>query len=155
MNCFNKEGLYFVSLGGAEEVGFNMYAYAVDGKIIVVDCGYGFLNDDFPGIDLGFADASFLEPYQEDIEALFITHAHEDHFGAIAHVWPKLKCPVYAADFTLGHISRRLVEYKLDSEVELHSVKDNKVVKLDNFTVEYVPIAHSLPDSAGLFIQTK
>lgn len=155
MNCFNKEGLYFVALGGAEEVGFNMYAYAVDGKIIVVDCGYGFLNDDFPGIDLGFADASFLEPYQEDIEALFITHAHEDHFGAIAHVWPKLKCPVYAADFTLGHISRRLIEYKLDTEVELHSVTENKVVKLDNFTVEYVPIAHSLPDSAGLFIQTK
>ncbi len=155
MNCFNKEGLYFVALGGAEEVGFNMYAYAVDGKIIVVDCGYGFLNDDFPGIDLGFADASFLEPYQEDIEALFITHAHEDHFGAIAHVWPKLKCPVYAADFTLGHISRRLVEYKLDTEVELHSVSDNKVVELDNFKVEYVPIAHSLPDSAGLYIQTK
>ncbi len=155
MNCFNKEGLYFVSLGGAEEVGFNMYAYAVDGKIIVVDCGYGFLNDDFPGIDLGFADASFLEPYQEDIEALFITHAHEDHFGAIAHVWPKLKCPVYAADFTLGHISRRLAEYKLDTEVKLCSVTDNNIVKLDNFTVEYVPIAHSLPDSAGLFITTK
>ena len=155
MNCFNKEGLYFVALGGAEEVGFNMYAYAVDGKIIVVDCGYGFLNDDFPGIDLGFADASFLEPYQEDIEALFITHAHEDHFGAIAHVWPKLKCPVYAADFTLGHISRRLVEYKLDTEVELHSVNENKVVELEGFKVEYVPIAHSLPDSAGLYIQTK
>ena len=155
MNCFNKEGLYFVALGGAEEVGFNMYAYAVDGKIIVVDCGYGFLNDDFPGIDLGFADASFFEPYQEDIEALFITHAHEDHFGAIAHVWPKLKCPVYAADFTLGHISRRLVEYKLDTEVELHSVSENKVIELEGFKVEYVPIAHSLPDSAGLYIQTK
>ena len=155
MNCFDKEGLYFVSLGGAEEVGFNMYAYAVDGKIIVVDCGYGFLNDDFPGIDLGFADASFLEPYQNDIEALFITHAHEDHFGAVAHVWPKLKCPVYAADFTLGHISKRLAEYHLDTVVELHSVNQNPVIKLENFAVEYVPIAHSLPDNAGLFIKTK
>lgn len=155
MNCFNKEGLYFVALGGAEEVGFNMYAYAVDGKIIVVDCGYGFLNDDFPGIDMGFADASFLEPYQEDIEALFVTHAHEDHFGAIAHVWPKLKCPVYAADFTLGHIERRLFEYKLDDAVALHSINEQRKIELDNFAVEYVPLAHSLPDSCGLFIKTK
>lgn len=155
MNCFNKEGLYFVALGGAEEVGFNMYAYAVKGKIIVVDCGYGFLNDDFPGIDLGFADASFLEAYQEDIEAIFITHAHEDHFGAIAHVWSKLKCPVYAVDFTLGHIVRRLAEYKLDQEVELFPIKENKTINLPNFKVEYVPMAHSLPDNCGLFIQTE
>lgn len=155
MNCFNKEGLYFVALGGAEEVGFNMFAYAVDGKIIVVDSGYGFLNDDFPGIDLGFADASFLEAYQEDVEALFITHAHEDHFGAIAHVWPKLRCPVYAADFTLGHISHRLYEYKLDKEVEVHSINENRVIKLQNFEVEYVPVVHSLPDNAALFIKTK
>lgn len=144
-----------MALGGAEEVGFNMFAYAVDGKIIVVDSGYGFLNDDFPGIDLGFADASFLEAYQEDVEALFITHAHEDHFGAIAHVWPKLRCPVYAADFTLGHISHRLYEYKLDKEVEVHSINENRVIKLQNFEVEYVPVVHSLPDNAALFIKTK
>lgn len=155
MNCFNKEGLYFVALGGAEEVGFNMYAYAVDGKIIVVDCGYGFLNDDFPGIDLGLADASFLEAYQQDIEALFVTHAHEDHFGAVAHIWPKLRCPIYAADFTLGHIKKRLKEQKLDKEVELHSITKNPLVKLQNFEVEYVSVAHSLPQSAALMIRSK
>lgn len=155
MNCFNKEGLYFVALGGAEEVGFNMYAYAVDGKIIVVDCGYGFLNDDFPGIDLGYADPSFLETYQEDIEAIFISHSHEDHFGAIPHVWPKLKCPVYAADFTLGHICHRLRDYKLENEVELHSISDNRIVKLPSFEVEFVPVVHSLPDNAMLMIRTK
>lgn len=155
MNCFNKEGLYFVALGGAEEVGFNMYAYAVDGKIIVVDCGYGFLNDDFPGIDLGYADPGFLEAYQEDIEAIFISHSHEDHFGAIPHVWPKLKCPVYAADFTLGHICHRLRDYKMENEVELHSVSENRVVKLPSFEVEFVPVVHSLPDNAMLMIRTK
>lgn len=155
MNCFNKEGLYFVALGGAEEVGFNLYAYAVDGKIIVVDCGYGFLNDEFPGIDLGFADPSFLEAYQEDIEALFITHAHEDHFGAVAQIWPKLRCPIYAADFALGHIAHRLREYKLENEVELHSINNNRVVKLKNFEVEYVPVVHSLPDNSVLRIKTK
>lgn len=144
-----------MALGGAEEIGFNMYAYAVDGKIIVVDCGYGFLNDDFPGVDMGFADAGFLETYQEDIEAMFISHSHEDHFGAIAHVWPKLKCPVYAADFTLGHICHRLREYKLEKEIELHSLSENRIVKLKNFEVEFVPVAHSLPDNAMLMIRTK
>ena len=114
---FDKEGIYFVALGGSEEVGFNMYAYIVDGRIIVVDCGYGFLNDDFPGIELGLADATFLENYADKIDALFITHAHEDHFGAIAHVWPRLQCPVYATEFAMGHIQKRLTEYKLDRKI--------------------------------------
>lgn len=155
MNCFNKEGLYFVALGGAEEVGFNLYAYAVDGKIIVVDAGYGFLNDDFPGMELGLADASFLEAYQNDIEALFITHSHEDHFGAIAHIWPKLRCPIYAANFTLGHIAHRLREYKLENEVELYSINEKRKIKLQNFEVEFVPVVHSLPDNSVLMIRTK
>ena len=101
--CFNKEGIYFVALGGSEEVGFNMYAYAVDGEIILVDCGYGFLNNDFPGIELGLADPSFLEDYKDDVKAIFITHAHEDHFGAIAHVLPRFDCPVYSNAFALEH----------------------------------------------------
>ena len=152
---FDKEGVYFIALGGAEEVGFNLYAYAVDGKMIVVDAGYGFLNDDFPGMELGLADATFLEAYQDRIEALFITHAHEDHFGAIAHIWPKLQCPVYAADFTLGHIHNRLAEYKLDQIVETHSINQQRRVRLQNFDVEFVPVVHSLPDSSVLMIRTR
>jgi len=151
----DKSGIYFVALGGAEKVGMNMYAYIVDGSIIVVDAGYDFLNDDFPGIELGLADASFLETYQDRIEALFITHSHEDHFGAIAHIWPRLQCPVYATDFTLGHIRPRLAEYKLENFVELHSVNDNPVVKLKNFEVEYVPVVHSLPENSALVIRTR
>ncbi len=155
MNEFNKEGIYFFALGGAEEVGFNMYAYAVDGKIIVVDAGYGFLNDDFPGIEMGLADPSFLENYQQDIEAIFITHAHEDHFGAIAHIWPKLRCPIYATDFTLGHIAYRLREYKLENEVELHSATAHPRVKLQNFDVEFAGLVHSTLESCGLIIRTR
>ncbi len=151
----DKAGIYFVALGGAEKVGMNMYAYIADGHIIVVDAGYDFLNDDFPGIDLGLADASFLENYQDRIEALFITHSHEDHFGAIAHIWPRLKCPVYATDFTLGHIRPRLAEYKLENFVTLNSVSKNEVVKLPHFEVEYVYVAHSLPENAALVIRTR
>lgn len=150
----HQPGIYFVALGGAEEVGFNMYAYIVNGRIIVVDCGYGFLNDDFPGIELGLADASFLENYQDCIEGLFITHSHEDHFGAIAHVWPRLKCPVYGTAFALGHIMDRLKEYKLDEEVECHTVKDGDVIKVADFSVEYAYLVHSTPETSALIIRT-
>ena len=150
-----KEGFYFIALGGAEKVGMNMYAYICEGKIIVVDAGYDFLNDDFPGMELGLADPSWLENYKDCIEAMFITHSHEDHFGAIAHIWPKLRCPVYATDFTIGHIVPRLREFKLDGEVELISVNENPIVKLANFEVEYVPVVHSLPENSALRIKTK
>ena len=150
-----KEGFYFIALGGAEKVGMNMYAYICEGKIIVVDAGYDFLNDDFPGMELGLADPSWLENYKDCIEAMFITHSHEDHFGAIAHIWPKLRCPVYATDFTIGHIVPRLREFKLDGEVELISVNENPIVKLANFEVEYVPVVHSLPENSALRIKNK
>ena len=150
-----KEGFYFIALGGAEKVGMNMYAYISEGKIIVVDAGYDFLNDDFPGMELGLADPGWLENYKDCIEAMFITHSHEDHFGAIAHIWPKLRCPVYATDFTIGHILPRLREYGLEGEVELISVNDAPIVKLPNFEVEYVPVVHSLPENSALRIKTK
>lgn len=151
---FDKKGIYFTALGGAEEVGYNMFAYVANGKMIVVDAGYGFLQDDFPGMEMGLADASFLESYREDIEAIFITHGHEDHYGAIGHIWDKLDCPLYAADFTLGHIKNRLKEYNINDFSRLHSINDNPKVKLQNFEVEFVPIVHSCPQSCGLLIRT-
>lgn len=154
MSHFDKDGIYFIPLGGADEIGINMYVYAVKGKLIVVDTGYGFLNDDYPGMDLAFADASFLEYYADDIEGLFITHAHEDHFGAIAHIWPKLKCPVYATNFTLGLIRERLREYHLEDEVTLISTSQNRIVELPNFKVEFIPIVHSVPETSALAIRT-
>jgi len=154
MSNFNKDGIYFIPLGGADEIGINMYVYAVNGKLIVIDAGYGFLNDDYPGMDLAFADTSFLENYVDDIEGLFITHAHEDHFGAIAHIWPKLQCPVYGTDFTLGLIRERLKEYHLDDVVPLHSVSQNRIVTLSDFSIEFIPIVHSVPETSALAIRT-
>lgn len=155
MSGFEKDGIYFIPLGGADEIGINMYVYAVNHKLIVVDAGYGFLNDDYPGMDLAFADASFLEYYAEDIEGLFITHGHEDHFGAIAHIWPKLKCPIYATDFTLGLVRERLKEYHLDEVAPLISVSQDRKVKLSNFEVEFISIAHSVPETSVLAIRTE
>lgn len=154
MNDFKKKGIYFLPLGGADEIGMNMFVYAANGKLIVVDAGYGFLNDDFPGMDMCYASPEFLENYRNDILGLFITHGHEDHLGAIAQIWPVLQCPVYGTDFSLGLVKERLSEYKLQDIVPLVSVNKEPVVKLDGFEVEFIPIAHSIPETSALFIKT-
>lgn len=154
VNFMNRPGIYFVSLGGAEEVGFNMYAYIVNGRILVVDTGYGFLNEDFPGIELGLPDASFLEEYKDCIDGLFITHSHEDHFGAIAHIWPQLDCPVYATDFAMGHIIDRLKEHKYSDFDKFHTVKNGDVITVGDFAVEYAYLVHSTPETSALIIRT-
>ena len=154
MSLLDNDGLYFLPLGGSDCIGMNIYAYAVNGEIIVVDCGYAFLNDDYPGMDLSFADPSFLENYADRVKGLFITHAHEDHFGAIAQVWPKLNCPVYAMRFTAGLIRERLKEYHLDSEVPLFEVNDHPEIVLGDFDVRFVPVTHSVPETCALLIKT-
>ena len=154
MNDFKKKGIYFLPLGGADEIGMNMFVYAANGKLIVVDAGYGFLNDDFPGMDMCYASPEFLENYRDDILGLFITHGHEDHLGAIAQIWPALQCPVYGTDFSLGLVKERLSEYELQDIVPLVSVNKEPVVKLDGFEVEFIPIAHSIPETSALFIKT-
>ncbi len=155
MNDFNKKGIYFIPLGGADEIGMNMFAYAVNGKIIVVDAGFGFLNDDYPGMDMCYASPAFLENYKKDILGLFITHGHEDHLGAIAQIWPSLGCPVYGTNFSLGLVKERLSEYNMENIVPLISVNNQKTITLDEFEVEFISIAHSIPETSALFIKTK
>lgn len=155
MSDFNKKGLYFLPLGGADDIGMNMYMYAVDGKIIVVDAGYGFLFDEYPGMDLAYASPEFLDAYKDDILGLFITHGHEDHMGAIAQIWPHLGCPVYAMDYTLGLIKERLAEFKMENTVPLISVNQNRTVELPNFSVEFIDVVHTVPQTCALAIRTK
>lgn len=154
MSDFKKNGIYFIPLGGADEIGMNMFVYASNGNLIVVDAGYGFLNDDFPGMDMCYASPEFLENYKDDILGLFITHGHEDHLGAIAQIWPTLQCPVYGTDFSLGLVKERLSEYKMQNLVPLISVTQQKKVELEGFEVEFIPIAHSIPETSALFIKT-
>lgn len=154
MGKTKKEGVYFLPLGGADEIGMNMYAYGSKGKWIVVDAGYGFLNDDYPGMDMCFASPEFLEQFQDDIEGLFITHGHEDHMGAVAQVWPVLQCPIYATPFAMGLIKERLKEYNLLQGPDLRVVSPGDVIKTKAFSVEFVPLVHSVPETCGLYIKT-
>ncbi len=149
-----KKGFYFLPLGGADDIGMNMYAYKAADKWIVVDAGYGFLSDDYKSMDMCYASPSFLQTQKENVEALFITHAHEDHMGAIAQIWKALECPVYATAFASKLIQKRLEEYKIANLVDLHEVRPQECVKTQNFEVQFVELVHSVPETCGLFIKT-
>lgn len=153
MTDFNS-GLYFIPLGGADIIGMNMYVYGAKGKFIVVDTGYGFLKDDYPPMDMCYASPDFLKEHASQIEAVFITHAHEDHFGAIAHIWPLIKCPVYATPFATGLMKERFKEYNIQDDLPFHVINAGDTVQTNSFKVRFISLTHSVPETCGLFIQT-
>ncbi|NDD09918.1 MAG: ribonuclease J, partial [Rhodobacteraceae bacterium] len=155
----STDRLIYLPLGGAGEIGMNAYVYGYGPKdkerLIVVDLGVTFPDmDGTPGVDLIFPDISWLEERRNQIEAIFITHAHEDHVGAVGHLWEKLGAPVYARAFT-AHIARgKLAEYGLpETVVRTASCWPNKVTA-GPFDVSFVPVSHSIPESSALAIVT-
>lgn len=147
--------IYFIPLGGSEQFGVNFNLYAHDGKWLAVDCGMGFADDRFPGIDIVLPDPAFIEPYKTDLSALIITHAHEDHIGAVAHLWPRLKCPIYCTEFTASVMKRKLDEVQASREAIVNVVKPGDVITVGPFKFEFIQVSHSIPDTAALLIDTK
>jgi len=151
--------LIYLPLGGAGEVGMNCYVYGYGPedreRLIVVDLGVTFGSmDSAPGIDLIMADVKWLEDRADRIEAIFITHAHEDHIGALGHLWPRLKKRIYARKFTAAIGRLKFDEYGLPLDV-IHTVEPRPVVvEAGPFRVQFVPVAHSIPESAALIIDT-
>lgn len=154
-----SDRLIYLPLGGAGEIGMNayVYGYGPEGKerLIVVDLGVTFPDmDGTPGVDLIFADLEWLEANADRIDAIFITHAHEDHIGALPHVWNKLRRPVYARAFT-GRIGQlKLEEAGIPPETIQIVEPRPKVIEAGPFKVQFVPISHSIPESSGLIIDT-
>ncbi|WP_284165642.1 ribonuclease J [Frigidibacter sp. SD6-1] len=153
------ERLIYMPLGGAGEIGMNCYVYGYgrpgQERLIVVDLGVAFPDmDTSPGVDLIMADISWLVENQSRIEAIFITHAHEDHVGALGHLWPKLRAPVYARKFT-GAIAASKMEEAGQPTDAIHVVGPRPAVtEAGPFRVQFVPVSHSIPESAGLIIDT-
>ena len=155
----SSDRLIYLPLGGAGEVGMNCYVYGYGKpgaeRLIVVDLGVTFPDmDGTPGVDLILPDIGWLAERADRIEAIFITHAHEDHIGALAHLWPRLGAPVYARAFT-AHLGRmKMEEAGLDLGIVRTVSAWPETVTAGPFDVGFVPIAHSIPESAGLFIDT-
>ena len=154
----SKEQLLFCPLGGSGEIGGNMNLYAYgkedDQKWIIVDMGVSFADDSVPGVDLIMPDAGFIIDKKDDLLGIVLTHAHEDHIGAVAHIWPHLKCKMFATPFTAALILEKFKEKKIDISSYLEVVALNSKIKLGNFEIDFVTLTHSILEPNGLSIKT-
>ena len=153
-----KDELLFCPLGGSGEIGMNMNLFAYgkpdNQKWIIVDVGVTFADDTVPGVDIIYPDPGFIIDKKDDLLGIVLTHAHEDHIGAIAHIWPKLKCKIYATPFTSVLITEKFKEKKIDITGYLKIVELNSTINLDPFKIEFVTLTHSILEPNGLRIQT-
>ena len=153
-----KDELLFCPLGGSGEIGMNMnlfgYGQPGDHKWIMVDIGVTFADDTIPGIDLIYPDPGFIVERKDNLLGIVLTHAHEDHIGAIAHIWPKLKCNIYATPFTTVLVREKFKEKKIDITSNLKIVELNGTLNLDPFKIEFVTLTHSILEPNGLKINT-
>ena len=151
--------LIYLPLGGAGEIGMNAYVYgfgpAGKERLILVDLGVTFPDmDTTPGVDLILPDLGWLEDNLDRLEAIFITHAHEDHIGALGHLWPRLQKPVYARRFTATVGRLKFEEHGLPVEMIRTVLPRPETVTAGPFKVQFVPVSHSIPESAALVIDT-
>lgn len=155
----HSDELVLLPLGGAGEIGMNFNAYGFgppdERKWIVVDCGVLFGREtDTPGIDIIMPDIRFLEERSEDVLGIVLTHAHEDHIGAIGHLWPLLQCPMYATPFTARLMEDKLAEAGLQDRVKTRVVPLGGRITLGPFDIEFHSITHSIPEPNALVIRT-
>ena len=154
----SKEELIFCPLGGSGEIGMNMNLFAygseMNQKWIIVDMGVTFADDSIPGVDLIYPDPGFIIDKKDDLLGIVLTHAHEDHIGAISHIWPDLKCNIYATPFTAVLIKEKFKEKKIDITKNLKIVELNGSIKLGSFNIEFVTLTHSILEPNGLSIKT-
>tara|TARA_R110002072_G_scaffold53841_8_gene141752 strand:+ start:8296 stop:9942 length:1647 start_codon:yes stop_codon:yes gene_type:complete len=149
-----SEELLFVPLGGAGEIGMNMSLYGYDDRWLMVDMGIAFGDDTTPGIDVMTPDPAFIMDNLDRLDGLVITHAHEDHLGAVPYLWRKIRCPIYATPFACGHLRRKLDYSGMLHEVDLIEVPVGGGFKAGPFSVDLVPAAHSIPEANILAIRT-
>ena len=146
--------LKVIPLGGLGEIGLNMMAVEYDGRILVVDAGLMFPKEEMLGVDLVIPDISYLVDRASQVQAIMLTHGHEDHIGALPFVINRLNVPIYGTRFTLGLVKNKLKDHRLLASATLHEVKPGDMVNLPPFSVEYIHVAHSIPDATALAITT-
>ena len=151
---YNSEELLFIPLGGAEQFGANLNVYGMDGKWLAIDCGIGFADDYYPGVDILLPDPSFLAERKKDLAGLIITHAHEDHIGGVAHLWPRLKCPIFCTEFTAKILAKKLAENPECKGARVRVVPQHEVINIGPFKATFLPVTHSIPESSSILLET-
>ncbi|MFP6696573.1 MAG: ribonuclease J [Alphaproteobacteria bacterium] len=151
---FAEDELIFLPLGGSGEIGMNMNLYGYGGKWLLVDLGITFADGEQPGIDLITPDPTFIAERKDDLAGLIITHAHEDHLGAVAHLWPRLRCPIWATPFAAALLRNKLEEAGLLRAVPLHVIEPGEQLQIGPFGIDFVPLTHSTLEMNALAIRT-
>ena len=146
--------LAFLPLGGTGEIGMNLNLYRLDGVFLAVDCGIGFGGAAHPEVEVMMPDPAYIAERRDKLAGLVITHAHEDHIGAVAHLWRQLRCPVYATPFAAAVLRRKLGEVGLQSDVKVHVIKPGGRFDVGPFDLQFLRMAHSIPESQALVIRT-
>ena len=154
-NFAPEDELLFLALGGSGEIGMNVNLYGCRGRWLMVDLGMTFSGNEYPGVDLVFADLEFIEERAEQLDGIVLTHAHEDHIGAVPYFAADLGVPLYATPFTADLVARKLAEAGLTDEVELNVIEeDHGRLTVGPFTITYLPLAHSIAEGNALLIET-
>ena len=143
----------FLPLGGTGEIGMNLNLYRYGGKFLAVDCGIGFGGAENPEVEVMMPDPSFIAERRDQLVGLVITHAHEDHIGAVAWLWPQLRCPVFATPFAAAVLRRKLTEVQLQNQVKITVVPPGGAFELAPFSLRFLRLAHSIPESQALAIR--
>ena len=150
----SPDDFVFLPLGGSGEIGMNANLYHYKGRWLMVDLGISFPDESMPGVDVVLPDLQFIESRKDKLEAIILTHAHEDHFGAIQYLWKRLSVPVYGTAFTLALLRRKLAESRLDYKIPLHELDFNITYDFGPISVELVQLTHSVPDPAALVLRS-
>jgi ribonuclease J len=149
----SAKDLWFLPLGGCGEIGMNLSLYGHHGQWLMVDCGIGF-DRAATGTRIIAPSVEFIAARRQQLVGLLVTHAHEDHVGAVAHLWPQLKCPVYCTRFTYEILRRKLIEAGLEKVVKVHIMEPQQRHQLGHFNIEWFNMTHSAPESQALMIRT-
>jgi len=149
---------YFLPLGGTGEIGMNLNLYGYgEGKDIdwfMVDCGVTFSQAGLPGIDLQMPDPTFIASQKEKLMGIILTHAHEDHIGAMPFIWPYFKCPIYTTEFTAALLKEKFDEYNIDYTDKIIIHNDGEIINIGNFQVKAIGLTHSIPEMNALLIKS-
>ncbi|MGE0883159.1 MAG: ribonuclease J [Blastocatellales bacterium] len=146
--------LQITPLGGLGQFGMNMTVFRYGDQMIIVDCGMMFPDEDLLGVDIAIPDLSFIEEHRDELVGIVLTHAHEDHVGALPFVLQIANVPIYATEFTFGLVEGKLQEFGLIDKVTTHIIGTRKPFKLGEFEIEFVRVSHSLVDCVALAIHT-
>jgi len=149
---------YFLPLGGTGEIGMNLnlYGYGEGDNVewIMVDCGVTFSQSGLPGIDLQMPDPTFIASQKDKLKGVILTHAHEDHIGAMPFIWPYFNCPIYTTQFTASLLIEKFKEYNIDYEDKLKILSEGDIIKISSFEIKAIGLTHSIPEMNALLIKS-